>query len=55
MFPMPQEEQLQFPVAGARARAFRRFERELEAWLASPEGRFAVWEARAALEADERS
>ena len=52
MVPMPQEEQLQFPQVGARARAFKRFERELETWLESAEGRFAVWEARTAIEAD---
>ncbi len=35
-----------FPVAGARARCLNRFERDLERWLATPEGRFATYEAR---------
>lgn len=52
---MPHEEQQDFPAVGARARAFRRFERDLEAWLATGEGRFAVWYARAVIEADERA
>ena len=37
---------------GARARAFKRFERDLEHWLATPEGRFAVWYARAVIDTD---
>jgi len=32
-----------FPRAGFRARVWRRFERDLRAWLATPEGRFAVY------------
>ncbi|MGH2451040.1 MAG: hypothetical protein ACRDGE_07190 [Candidatus Limnocylindria bacterium] len=32
-----------FPRAGFRARLWRRFERDLRAWLATPEGRFAVY------------
>lgn len=36
----------EFPLHGARARAFARFEREFHAWLDSPVGRFAVWQAR---------
>ena len=36
----------EFPCHGARARIFARFEREFEEWLETPEGRFAVWEAR---------
>jgi hypothetical protein len=52
---MPDEEQQDFPAVGSRARAFKRFERDLQAWLESPEGRFAVWYARAAIEADERA
>jgi hypothetical protein len=55
MHAMPQEEQLDFPAAGSRARAFKRFERDLAAWLGTPEGRFAVWDARAAIEADEHA
>ena len=50
---IPQEELEDFPHVGARARAFRRFERDLEAWLDTAEGRFATWYARAAVEADE--
>jgi hypothetical protein len=50
---MPDEEQQDFPAVGSRARAFKRFERDLEAWLATSEGRFAVWYARAAIEAGE--
>lgn len=35
-----------FPRAGSRARRFQRFERDLQAWLQTPEGRFALWRAR---------
>jgi hypothetical protein len=36
---------------GARARRFKRFERDPEDWLATAEGRFAVvWSARALIE-----
>lgn len=35
-----------FPTVGARARAWARFERDLRAWLETPEGRFATWCAR---------
>jgi hypothetical protein len=48
---MPHEERKDFPAAGARARAFKRFERDLDAWLATAEGRFATWEARRAVSA----
>jgi hypothetical protein len=34
-----------FPEFGARARAWARFERDLRAWMESPEGRFAAWRA----------
>ena len=34
-----------FPTCGFRARRWLRFERDLDAWLATPEGRFAAWEA----------
>jgi hypothetical protein len=44
----------QFPRAGYRARRFKRFERDLQAWLATPEGRFAAWHARRQIEAGER-
>jgi hypothetical protein len=34
-----------FPRYGSRARAWSRFERDLRAWLETPEGRFAAWRA----------
>jgi hypothetical protein len=40
----------EFPRAGARARRMQRFERDLRAWLQTPEGRFAAWEARRQIE-----
>ena len=43
---MPQEERGDFPAAGSRARAFKRFERDLQCWLDTAEGRFASWSAR---------
>jgi hypothetical protein len=43
---MQQEEREDFPAVGSRARAFKRFERDFEAWLATAEGRFAEWNAR---------
>jgi hypothetical protein len=39
-----------FPRAGSRARRMQRFERDLRAWLRTPEGRFAAWEARRQIE-----
>lgn len=42
------QEQEVFPAFGARARTFKRFERDLAAWLATAEGRFAAWCARRA-------
>lgn len=60
----PTDGNIQFPDHGARARVFARFERDLQAWLDTPEGRFAVWQARepcwvqaarARLEAESRS
>jgi hypothetical protein len=33
----------EFPRAGVVARRWRRFEEQLEQWLASPEGRFVVY------------
>jgi hypothetical protein len=44
------EEREQFPRAGARARRFKRFERDLRAWLQTPDGQFAAWRARRQLE-----
>jgi hypothetical protein len=34
-----------YPTVGARARQWKRFERDLEAWLATNHGRFAQWRA----------
>jgi|tagenome__1003787_1003787.scaffolds.fasta_scaffold20130870_2 hypothetical protein len=42
----PIEELEDFPTCGFRARRWLRFERDLTAWLETPEGRFAVWCAR---------
>lgn len=33
----------EFPHVGFRARRWLRFERDLHAWLATPEGRFTTW------------
>jgi hypothetical protein len=44
------EEQDEFPVAGFRARRWLRFERDLQAWLDSPDGEFARWQAVRAVE-----
>jgi hypothetical protein len=55
MVSMPDEERQDFPAVGARARAFKRFERELQAWLETAEGRFAAWYARETIAADERA
>ena len=49
---MPNEERLDFPLVGARARQFKRFERDLADWLRTAEGRFAVWSARSAVGAE---
>ena len=46
---IPQEEHGDFPAAGSRARALKRFERDLHAWLGTAEGRFAEWSARRAV------
>lgn len=43
-------ERQDFPDVGSRARRFKRFERDLRAWLETPEGRFAAWRARQAVE-----
>jgi hypothetical protein len=45
----PVEELEEFPKAGFRARRWLRFERDLAAWLETPEGRFASWTAVKAL------
>jgi len=49
---MPQEERADFPAAGSRARALKRFERDLQAWLSTAEGRFATWSAARAVGAE---
>jgi hypothetical protein len=41
----PEEERVEFPRAGSRARRWQRFERDLHAWLRTPDGRFAQWRA----------
>ena len=43
---VPIDERRDFPLVGARARCLNRFERDLAAWLATPEGRFATYEAK---------
>ena len=48
---MPDDERQDFPLVGARARQFKRFERDLADWLETPEGRFAAWYARAVIDA----
>ena len=47
----PVEELEEFPKAGFRARRWLRFERDLEAWLETPDGRFAAWAAIQAVSA----
>lgn len=49
---LPIEERADFPKTGVRARRWCRFERDLRAWLTTPEGRFAAWTAGRALEAE---
>ena len=49
---MPDEERQDFPLVGARARQFKRFERDLNAWLDTAEGRFAEWSAARAVGAE---
>ena len=49
---MPDEERQDFPLVGARARQFKRFERDLAAWLETADGRFAMWSARSAVGAE---
>jgi hypothetical protein len=47
---IPLVELTDFPTTGHRARAFRRFERDLQSWLATSEGRFAAWRAARLLD-----
>jgi hypothetical protein len=49
MSPVPLQEREGFPHAGFRARRWLRFERDLNAWLATPDGRFAAWRAQRVL------
>jgi len=42
------------PACGFRARRWARFERDLEGWLSTPEGRFAQWRAVHAIVAERR-
>ena len=42
---VPDDERADFPRLGARARCLARFERDLERWLGTPEGRFAQYTA----------
>lgn len=42
------------PACGFRARRWARFERDLEDWLSTPEGRFAQWRAVHAIVAERR-
>jgi hypothetical protein len=44
-----ESEQTDFPRCGFRARRWLRFERDLQAWLASPDGEFARWQAAQAV------
>ena len=53
MIDAPIEEREEFPTAGFRARRWLRFERDLQAWLDTPEGRFAAWDATQAVGDDE--
>ena len=45
----------EFPSVGFRARRWLRFERDLEAWLQPPEGRFTAWCAQQAVSVDPAS
>jgi hypothetical protein len=47
---VPSEYRKEFPEVGSRARRFKRFERDLRAWLETPEGHFASWHARRAID-----
>jgi hypothetical protein len=51
MGPVPEHEHTDFPRLGARARCLARFERDLAAWLRTPEGRFAQYTAVRAVAA----
>jgi hypothetical protein len=47
---VPQDDhRADFPRTGSRARCLLRFERDLAAWLQTPEGRFAQYTARVAV------
>ena len=47
---IPVAELADFPATGFRARTLARFERDLGAWLATSEGRFASWTAQRLVE-----
>jgi hypothetical protein len=47
---MPVAELADFPTTGFRARTLVRFQRDLGAWLDTPEGRFASWSAQRQVE-----
>jgi hypothetical protein len=51
---VPPEERSDFPRAGYRARRWLRFERDLRAWLATPDGRFASWRAERDVAGEQR-
>ena len=53
MIEAPIEEREEFPTVGFRARRWQRFERDLRAWLETPEGRFAAWVAAQDVGEDE--
>jgi hypothetical protein len=55
MHAVPTEERADFPTTGSRARLLKRFERDLQEWLRTAEGRFATFNARAAVERSRRS
>jgi hypothetical protein len=47
---MPVAELADFPTTGFRARTLARFQRDMGAWLDTPEGRFASWTAARQVE-----
>ena len=52
---MRTDDREEFPLYGARARLWGRFERDLREWLETPEGRFAAWPTFKILLAARRS
>jgi hypothetical protein len=51
----PSDNSEDFPRTGFRARRWARFERDLHAWLATPEGRFVSWAARRQVDGSENA